>query len=280
MTFGGGLIPGTSLNLDGDQDESAFLPKAQIAYHWTPSLMTYAGISRGYRSGGFNTNFADTSDLSYDAEYSTNYEVGFKSSWLDDRLTANVALFYIDLTDQQVTQVLPTQNSVIRNAGKSKSMGFEVETTALLTDGLIFEAGFGYTDMTYSEYFDAITGVDYKGNKGVLAPEYTYNLALQYNLPLLDSFELFGKDDSLLWISRAELQGVGDFYWNDANTQEQDAYEFVNLRTGFETENYAVTFWVNNLFDKKYNVMYLPFLGGLAQLGAPLTFGTTLRIDF
>ena len=66
--------------------------------------MTYAGVSRGYRSGGFNTSFLDVSDLAFDPEYSWNYEVGFKSSWFNNRVNFNTSLFYIDLSDQQVRQ--------------------------------------------------------------------------------------------------------------------------------------------------------------------------------
>ena len=92
---------------------------------------------------------------------------------------------------------------------------------------------------------------------------------MQYSLPLLESFDFFHKEDSLTWITRAELQGVGKFYWNDANTLKQDPYELVNLRTGLETDNYSITFWAKNVFDKKYNCVAFAFSGSsaLAQVG-------------
>ena len=65
--------------------------------------------------------------------------------------------------------------------------------------------------------------MDYAGNRTPLAPEYTYNLALQYSLPLLESFDFFHKElPRSREITRAELQGVGKFCWNDANTLKQD----------------------------------------------------------
>ena len=275
---GGMVVPGMSSDIRGRKHDDVFLPKAQIAYRWTPDFMTYAGVSRGYRSGGFNTSFLDVSDLAFDPEYSWNYEVGFKSSWFNNRVNFNTSLFYIDLSDKQVTQVLPTANTVIRNAGKSRSMGFEVEASALITEGLLFEGSFGYTDAKYRRYSDKVSGMDYAGNRTPLAPEYTYNLALQYSLPLLESFDFFHKEDSLTWITRAELQGVGKFYWNDANTLKQDPYELVNLRT----DNYSITFWAKNVFDKKYNCVAFAFSGSsaLAQVGAPRSFGVTFRADF
>ena len=101
---GGQILPDMSMNFDGSKYDDVLLPKAQIGYHWTPDFMTYAGITRGYRSGGFNTTFLSMEDMSFGPEYSWNYEVGFKSSWLNNRLNFNTSLFYIDLDDQQVTE--------------------------------------------------------------------------------------------------------------------------------------------------------------------------------
>lgn len=279
---GGQILPDMSMNFDGSKHDDVLLPKAQIGYHWTPDFMTYAGITRGYRSGGFNTTFLSMEDLSFGPEYSWNYEVGFKSSWLNNRLNFNTSLFYIDLDDQQVTQVLPTANTLIRNAGETRSMGFEVEGSAVIIEGLRLEASFGYTDAEYLSYSDAVAGMDYAGKHPPLAPEYTYNLAAQYSLPIVDSFDFLHEGDSLLWTTRAELQGIGDFYWNDSNTLKQEAYELVNLRTGLETDNYSLTFWVKNLFDEDYNCVAFAFAGSsaIAQVGAPRTFGLTFRAKF
>lgn len=60
---GGMVVPGMGSDIRGRKHDDVFLPKAQIAYRWTPDFMTYAGVSRGYRSGGFNTSFLDVSDL-------------------------------------------------------------------------------------------------------------------------------------------------------------------------------------------------------------------------
>ena len=62
--------------------------------------MPYFIISRGYTSGGFN-EYSNVG-AGYDPEFSWNYELGAKTSWLDNRLRMNVALFYIDRTDMQV----------------------------------------------------------------------------------------------------------------------------------------------------------------------------------
>ena len=265
---------------DGNRIDEVLLPKFQIGYHWTDNFMTYAGVARGYRSGGFNTAFTDSSDLSFGPEYSWNYELGFKSVFFDNKLIFNGAAFYTDIDKQQVTKVLPNANTVIRNAGRSRSYGFELEGSAILPMGFRLDAGFGYTRSEYLQYSDQ--GVDYKGKTTPLAPEYTYNVALQHTLPVVQSFSWLDKQDSLNWVNRLEIQGVGDFYWNDANTLKQDAYGLINLRSGFETDNFSLTFWIKNLADTKYNAVAFmrDASTALVEVGAPRTFGMTFRMDF
>jgi iron complex outermembrane receptor protein len=287
-----GGMPAPYLGMDfshsGSRTDDVFLPKFQVDYRWTENFMTYAGVSRGYRSGSFNTTFLEPSDFSFAPEYSWNYEAGFKSTLFDRRLTVNGAVFDIELRDQQVTQVLPTADTLIRNAGKSRIMGFELEGSALLPLGFQLDAGYGYTKAEYLRYSDRDTmgnKVNYAGNTPPLAPQYTFNIALQHTLPLVQSFHMLGKEDYLNWVNRLEVQGIGDFYWNDANTMKQSSYELLNLRSSLETENFAVIFWVNNLTDKKFDVVAFehPMVGasGVAvEVGAPRTVGVTLRMEF
>lgn len=270
------------LSFNDSTHSNAFLPKFQLAYHWTEEVMTYAGISRGYRSGGFNTGFSSVSDASFDPEYSWNYEIGTKTSWFDNRLVLNGAVFYIELDDQQITQLLPSANMVIRNAGESRSMGFELESSVLLAEGLTVEAGFGYTDSEFTKYEDSVAGVNYKGNKTPLAPEHTYNLALQWRKPLMDKCGSIRSKGPLNFFVRGELQGIGNFYWNTSNTIKENAHELVNLRIGLESDHFDLTFWVKNLFDKHYRAVAFEFPGSdpVGQAGDPRTFGLTLNARF
>jgi iron complex outermembrane receptor protein len=270
------------LTFDDSADSDALLPKFQLAYYWNEQIMTYAGVSRGYRSGGFNTGFSDIADASFDPEYSWNYEIGAKTSWFDNRLVLNAAVFYIDLDDQQVTQLLPTANTIIKNAGESRSKGFELEGTALLAQGLTLEAGFGYTNSEFTKYSDPVAGADYKGNKTPLAPKYTYNIALQWRKPIMDKCHMLWSTGPLNFFARAELQGIGDFYWNTANTLKEEAHELVNLRTGLESDHFDLTLWARNLFDEHYRVVAFEFPGSdpVGQAGGPLTFGLTLKARF
>jgi iron complex outermembrane receptor protein len=78
------------------------------------------------------------------------------------------------------------------------------------------------------------------------------------------------------------LQGVGPFYWDDANALKQSGYGLVNLRLGLESEHLDLIFWGKNVLGKDYQCVSFGFLGtdALAQAGDPRTFGVTLRAKF
>lgn len=270
------LYEGPTSRIDEDVDYSEWLPKFTVAYHLKEDVMTYATAAKGFRSGGFNMYLQgsdDPDDLIYGPEYSWNYELGIKSGWFDNRLIANAAVFYIDYEDQQVLQLIGASQTITRNAGKSTSKGFEVELAAKPVQGLELIANYGYTDATFDEYRDPAASADYDGNKVLMVPEHDYLLAAQYRYPLTASLTLF---------SRVELHGVGELYWDYANSEKQGAYELVNARVGAEFEHFDVYFWVKNLFDQEYETIAFefPMLGWLAQPGNPRTIGMTLNGRF
>ena len=73
--------------VDDSWDE--FSPKLALEYSWTPSMMTYASVSKGYRSGGFNALATDPQYTTYDEEKLWSYEIGSKNLLWDNRLMLN-----------------------------------------------------------------------------------------------------------------------------------------------------------------------------------------------
>ena len=274
------MFPQTKEPDDKKFDE--WLPKFALAYHWMPDLMTYANVSKGYTSGSFNMYASSTAGVPYDSEYSWNYEVGLKSAWLDKRLIFNLVAFYIDWEDQQVMQQTSPAEVVFKNAAESTSMGFEVEVMARPATGLELTAGFGYTDVEFDDFKDSIFDldptsptygqkigeIDYSDKKNAFVPEYTYNLGIQYRT--MNGF--FG---------RVDLLGVGDAYFDFANTEKQGAYELVNARLGYEREYFEVYLWAKNLFDREYITATFGSPGNfVGRAGDPQTFGISLSARF
>ena len=123
--------------------------------------------------------------------------------------------------------------SYLTNAAEATGMGIELEMTANLIAGLSMMAGFGYTDIEFDDYKDALG--DYTGNKNPYAPKYTFNVGAQYRF-----------QNGLY--ARADLIGYGEMYLDRDNQYKRDAYEIVNARIGYETEHVdALPVWQEHL---------------------------------
>ena len=260
-----------------DLDYDEWLPKFAIAYDFTDYIMAYASASRGYLTGGYIQSLATSEEnFTYDEEETWNYETGIKTSWLDRRLMANLSAFYIDMKDKQVMEWRPDGTRDIKNAAEAHSMGVELELQARPMRGLDLFAGFGYTEAEFDDWtateMDMMTyqlvTYDYEGKDLPNAPEYTYNLGVQYR----HEIGFFG---------RVDLLGTGKFYGDSKNLAEQDSYELVNLRLGYEREHFDIMFWCKNLFDEEYATMKA--IWGADEMcvdGDPRMFGATVTYRF
>jgi outer membrane receptor protein involved in Fe transport len=117
-----------------------------VSYKPASNLTTYATVSTGFRSPVINAlagqaSLVNPNDIIIPSGASSdnlkNYELGAKSSWLDGRLYANVALYYIDWRNIQV-QANRVSDSIqfATNIGAAKSKGLELEITAIPIPGL------------------------------------------------------------------------------------------------------------------------------------------------
>jgi iron complex outermembrane receptor protein len=225
-------------HLKMDDSWDGFSPKIAMEYTFTPAIMTYVSAAKGYRSGGFNLEARDPQYFSYDQEELWSYEIGAKSAFLNNRLIINGSVFYMDISDMQVTEALSTGFSFLTNAAEATGKGFELEITARITDGLSLMAGYGYTDIKFDTFSDALG--DYKGNKVPWAPKYTFNIGSQYR-------HVSG------FYARADLIGYGKMYFDKSNTSARDAYAIVNAKVGYETNHFDLYLYGKNIFDKEYD---------------------------
>jgi iron complex outermembrane receptor protein len=256
-----------------DLDYDELLPKFSIACDLTDTMMSYATVSKGYLAGGYSYNFATgPENFTYDAEYTWNYELGLKTTWLDNRLRANLSVFYIDIEDKQVTEYVPGMMGVmkINNAAEAHSQGVELEVQASTPIGLDLIAGVGYMDTEIDKWTatEALGQYDYSGKDLPYAPEYTYNLGAQYRM----ACGFFG---------RVDLLGMGDFYFDTKNNLKQSDYQIVNLRMGYESRHYDIILWAKNVFDEKYAERNIDWGGEqLGKDGAPRMFGVKATYRF
>ena len=251
---------------DVEQDDSILLPRVAVEYRFSPNLMVYGSIARGYRPSGVNFRPDNAGTLTFEGERSWNFELGFKSSWLGDRLGVNFAAFYNPVKDYQVQEFDSTSFVPIAIANAdARIAGFELEVRATPIAGLDITAGFGLTDAQFTDFPER---PDRDNNALPFAPELTYNLGLQYRSPI----GIFG---------RVELTGVGTTFFDEDNTLQQDPYAIVNARLGYESDNYGIYLFANNLFDTEYLTFASPITANPTGLyGAPATFGIQFRAKF
>ncbi|MEA5516589.1 TonB-dependent receptor domain-containing protein [Nodularia sp. UHCC 0506] len=248
---------------------SELIPRFGLKYQFNPSLMGYATVAKGYRPGGLNYRANSEAELRFGEEKTWSYEVGLKSSWLDNHLIANLSIFQNDVNDYQVLQFDESGFFGRVNNVDLKATGVEFELKAKPATGFDLTASVGYVDSIYKNYLNSDTGVDLSNNRVPIAPQFTYNLAAQY------------RSQSGLF-ARAELRGYGITYFDDENQIKQEPYALVNTRIGYEAEKYGIYLYANNLFDTRYitSGFLFPVPDGTAGFGDPVTYGVQIKANF
>lgn len=258
-------------------DWSELTPRAVLTWTPQPDLRLYASVTRGYTAGGFNTDAATLAALSvpFAPEKVTNYELGLKSQWLQNRLQVNAAVFHLDYKDKQelffnnLTRVL-----TITNAAEATVKGAEIEVSYRPTPWLSLMANYGYLDTRYDR-FVIPGGVVNTGNPLGSSPVNRGALAADLNLPLGASGYLVG---SASW---AYTDGYYTGATKDPNLHV-DAYALTNLSLGYEPVSRAwrASAWVKNLTDTEY-LLTPSTQGVLAEyLGEPRTWGVMVSAKF
>ncbi len=261
-------------DLESRMDFFEILPKIALKYSINEYFVPYATVAKGYNSGGFNSTFEREEDRSFDPEQSWNYEAGVKAKWLRQRVYANLAFFYIDWTNQQIYQTVPSgTGSMLTNAGKSESKGVEMELKMLPAKRLETWVTFGYNDARFVDYYKN-EEEDYSGNYIPYVPRYTFSTGGDYSLEIKRN-----------WLDRVRFHltyhGFGKHYWHESNEAWQNYYGLLNHRISFEKANIVFAFWGKNILNASYNSFYFQALGNsYAQIGRPATLGMNLQLAF
>ncbi|MGF1539779.1 MAG: TonB-dependent receptor domain-containing protein [Pleurocapsa sp.] len=257
--------------IDVEEDWDQILPTFAADYRFSEQLFGYGKIAKGYKGGGFSYATDDPEFVQFDPETSWSYELGLKSSLLDNKLLANLAVFYTQVDNYQIDRAVDAFSTVVFNASEVDIYGAELELRTSVINGFELIAGLGYTNASFSEFIDPVSGANLDNNRVIFTPELSYNLALQYRQPQGGIF------------SRLELVGSGVVYFNELNTFKQDPYVLLNGTVGYEfNENFGVYLYGRNILDTEYFISAVDFgeLGILGAVGEPATWGVRLRAEF
>ena len=297
-------VAGPDVFYDDKRSDSDISPALNLRYFINQDVMAYASVSRGFKSGGFNQRREVVgSNGEFDEEIATNYELGWKGTWLDRRLQVNGTVYFIHYDDFQ-SQGFDGSSIKVTNAGVLQSWGTEIEVTYLHAENLLLGTSIGYTKAEYDEFengqctveeafeeFYIVNGAqggspgtaalcrrDLAGKPLDNAPEWTASSYAQYDKVL---------NESLIGIARLEHSYI-DSYFLDSDLDpnlENDAVNLLNLRLTLTTpeNNWEVAVWGRNLLGEEYYALGLdiPTIGGYAGIVAPdTTYGITARLYF
>jgi len=175
-------------------DWNEFTPKAALKYQINDASMVYGLYSRGYRAGGFNgrVDGVESATVPYDPETVDNFELGYRSEWLERTVIFNATVFYMDYSDKQEEIQLASTTSgtgqvtSVVNAANATISGAELELTWLATDGLIIRTNLGLLDAEYDDFLvntgttDTPVFTDFSHLDFRRAPEVTFSVSGDY----------------------------------------------------------------------------------------------------
>ncbi|WP_340202135.1 TonB-dependent receptor [Ascidiimonas sp. W6] len=271
-------------NTSIENDITVWQPKFSLAYEFSETVLVYANYGRGYRSGGFNSDETVKFGKTYEPEFTNNYEIGLKTSFLNNRIIFNNAFYQIDFENQQQYTFIPLTPAVlgIYNFEESEIVGFESEIKFRATNNLDFFASLGLNDgeikkgtynrLTNAAAFDYETNeeVDVSGNTSPFTIKSTFQVGANAN------FELAEKSTLGFHVN---VDSRGEQYWDPLEEYQQEPYTLVNARVNLKLNKFGLTIWANNIFDTQFNTEFFPTAEfGFSNLRFPNT-PTTVGID-
>lgn len=267
----------------GDEDFDDLTPRFVASYQVNDDLNVYASISKGYKAGGssvgHNTNQQGDPafTLKFDAETLWNYELGFKSELMDNRVRLNASVFHLQWHNLQMEAFrfltpgdLSSNFEQTINIEDAEATGFEIELLALITDAFTLSVSLGYLDTEITSDTQAeITGgfvVDLKDLELPKAPKLTTNLAGEYRWPVADNeawvrVEYVHRDGQY-----SDIEGLTNLQTRGPSPNQglirampygefpylSPDFDVFNLRVGFDLENWNYNVYVQNLFEEVY----------------------------
>ncbi len=242
-------------NVDKSTEDEDYTYKANLTYKLTEDAMVYGTISTGYRPGGINRR---ATLPAYQPDFLTNYELGWKTSWANNRVRFNGAAFLEQWDDFQFSILGANGLTEIKNAAQAEMIGLEASFAWAPTDAWTFTAAGAYIKSELTENYCGFT--DDAGNPitecaDPLAPEGTelpVTPELNLNATVRYMFDMAGL--------KAHMQAAG-FYvgdrWADLRLIEREilgrmeAYQSADLSAGLTGDVWSMEVFMTNAFDER-----------------------------
>jgi iron complex outermembrane receptor protein len=262
-------------NASDSNSSSTVVGDVSLQQHFSDDWMAYATYARGYSPGAYNTTQAiDTTGtttsppkLAFVAKESVDhFEIGSKSSFLEHSVSLNVAIFntkyknfQIQTFDKSSTAINPPL--ILTAAGGARTRGAELDTSWAATRLSRFDFSAAYIDAKFTDYPNApcfygtvseppgtaTCTQDLRGKPLPNSPKFRFNANAEQRFPLPSIPYEVVFDANYSFRTSAQML---------ADQNPQASYGILNLNLGFAQSSgkYSITAFVNNVFDKHYNV--------------------------
>jgi iron complex outermembrane receptor protein len=272
-------------------------PMVSADYRIDPNMMIYGRVARGFQSGGFNGRANNPGEEApYQPETLTSYEIGAKTQWMDNRLIANVSVFYNDYKDFQArvggTVIDPVTHAsvgslTVINAGKLNISGAELEFNFHPVDPLRLDAEIGYLDASYGSFADTrFPGGSRAFQTPAFSPRWTNRIGGSYTIDLPNQNTLVIAADAD-YRSRMALAVDNTFVGTTTQIPGmfQDSYWLYNASLTWNvSDHFNIALQGRNLSDEVFKTDAQEFssIGGIrtAYFGAPRTVNLVLTAHF
>jgi outer membrane receptor protein involved in Fe transport len=289
---------------DKSVKENGTIGKANLTYKFGEDKLIYGTWSEGYRPGGINRRGTLPPYLT---DFLTNYEFGWKTAWLDNRLRFNGAMFWQTWDDFQFAVLGANGLTEIRNANQARVRGLEMDVNWAATYNLRISGGVGFYDAELTENYcgqldannNPITDCAFdevqapSGTRLPITADLKANLTARYDFDFR-GFEAYWQG-SLVHEGRrtSDLRlysGSGSGALEPGARQilgDMPAYALFDLSFGVRKNSWSVDLFVKNAFDE--NAQYNRFsqctesvCGSQVYVvsGQPRTFGVKFTQEF
>lgn len=274
------------VNLDKQVSETGSLGRFNLTYQINDSKMLYATWSEGYRPGGINRRGTLPP---YQADFLTNYEFGWKTTWADNRVSFNGAVFREDWKDFQFSYLGQNGLTEIRNANQARITGLETELRWAATYNLALSGGLALYNAELTEDYCSQTDADGKPVPDCYLPDMPYDRALKGsrlpvtakfkgNLTARYTFDMAGGE--AFWQAAVFHQGDRTTDLREAQREklgDLDAYTLTDVSAGFKRSNWSLDFYLKNVFDKRAELSRFAQCATLVCGNEPYTVTTQPR---
>lgn len=275
-------------------DEGVFTYRVGADYRFSDNIFGFATISTGFKSGAFQEQptSATLAREPTSPEKTTNYEVGLKTDWLDDKLRFNVSVFQMDYQDFQTIKVVPDASQgpagtrVTVDTADAEIKGVETEFTIAPVDWFDATVRYTYLDTAFTQFIQTSAFLadgtpvftDGAGNRLSRTPEHAVVADIGFQTP---------DDAEWGWLRFGiTMDYQSDVYENNINAF--DEYRVprtlwdANL-TYHVNDDLSIQVWGHNLTDEVYRTWQTRSSGAryhMVQYGAPRQIGLTLNVAY